>query len=299
MNILHMKYAVEVARLGSLSRAAESLLTAQPNISRSIKELEGDLGITIFARTAKGMVPTPEGEEFLSYAESILSEINAVERRYRERTPRRAVFAISAPHAPYIAEAFSRFLTGAGDTVSDAFYRETTTARTVKYVQDRSFPLGIVRYPAREDESYKRQLEERGLEYELIAEFRYRVLAREDSPLIDGSIAPSELVEIVHADPDLPAPTAALPREGGHRRICLYDRASQFDLLANDRLTYLLASPVSRTTLERYRLIQLPEDKHTPLFRDLLIRRADYRLTSLDRTFITKLCEVKRELIRN
>ena len=64
MNILHMRYAVEVARLGSLSKAAETLMTAQPNISRSIKELEGDLGITIFSRSAKGMVPTAEGEDF-------------------------------------------------------------------------------------------------------------------------------------------------------------------------------------------------------------------------------------------
>ena len=39
MNILHMKYAAEVARLGSLNKAAETLMIAQPNISRSIKEL--------------------------------------------------------------------------------------------------------------------------------------------------------------------------------------------------------------------------------------------------------------------
>ena len=62
MNILHIKYAVEVARLGSLNKAAETLLIAQPNISRSIKELEGDLGITIFNRSAKGIVLTPEGD---------------------------------------------------------------------------------------------------------------------------------------------------------------------------------------------------------------------------------------------
>ena len=75
MNILHIKYALEVARLGSLNKAAESLLTAQPNISRSIKELEADLGITIFNRSAKGMELTPEGEEFMSYAKEILKQI--------------------------------------------------------------------------------------------------------------------------------------------------------------------------------------------------------------------------------
>ena len=84
LNLLHMKYAVEVARLGSLNKAAESLLTAQPNISRSIKELEADLGISIFSRSAKGMVLTPAGEEFINYAQSILKQIDDVEALYKQ-----------------------------------------------------------------------------------------------------------------------------------------------------------------------------------------------------------------------
>ena len=74
MNLLHMKYAVEVARLGSLNKAAETLMIAQPNISRSIKELEADLGIDsikrveIFADVLKklGVTLTPDETEELS-----------------------------------------------------------------------------------------------------------------------------------------------------------------------------------------------------------------------------------------
>ena len=63
MNILHMKYAVEVARLGSLNKASESLMIAQPNISRSIKELEADIALLEgrlagrSVRKAVGVVP--------------------------------------------------------------------------------------------------------------------------------------------------------------------------------------------------------------------------------------------------
>ena len=84
MNILHIKYAAEVARLGSLNKAADVLMIAQPNISRSIKELESDLGITIFKRCAKGMVLTPDGEEFMDYAQSILIQIDRMEQPYRD-----------------------------------------------------------------------------------------------------------------------------------------------------------------------------------------------------------------------
>ena len=58
MNILHMKYAVEVARIGSINKAAEELYIAQSNLSRCIKDLEADLGIVIFDRSFRGMVLT-------------------------------------------------------------------------------------------------------------------------------------------------------------------------------------------------------------------------------------------------
>ena len=59
MNILYLKYAVEVAKTKSISRAAENLYMGQPNLSRAIKELEESLGITIFARSPQGVKTTP------------------------------------------------------------------------------------------------------------------------------------------------------------------------------------------------------------------------------------------------
>ena len=94
MNILHLKYAVEVARCGSINQAAEALYINQPNLSRAIKELENSLGITIFDRTAKGMFVTPEGEEFLGYAKKILSQIDEVESIYKAGVPIKQRFSI-------------------------------------------------------------------------------------------------------------------------------------------------------------------------------------------------------------
>ena len=67
MNISHLKYAVEVEKARSISQAAENLYMGQPNLSKAIRELEDDLGITIFKRTSKGVIPTQKGEEFLGY----------------------------------------------------------------------------------------------------------------------------------------------------------------------------------------------------------------------------------------
>ena len=89
MNLLHMKHALEVAKAGSLSKASEVLLIAAPNISRSIKELETDLGISIFDRTQNGMKLTPEGEEFINFAKGILGQIDEVEKFYKTGAPKK------------------------------------------------------------------------------------------------------------------------------------------------------------------------------------------------------------------
>ena len=141
MNVLHMKYAVEVARLGSLNKAAESLLIAQPNLSRSVKELEAELGITIFTRSAKGMVLTPEGEEFIGYASEILKQIDQVDKMYKEGAPKKQRFSISALSAGYISEAFAQFSkTLSADSV-EVFYKEADTQKTIQNVLTNDFPL--------------------------------------------------------------------------------------------------------------------------------------------------------------
>ena len=121
-----MKHAIEVAKSGSLSKASEVLLIAAPNISRSIKELETDLGITIFDRTQNGMKLTPEGEEFINIARGILGQIEEVEKFYKTGEPQKQKFSISVPRACYISEAFANFSKSLTNDAAEVFYKETT-----------------------------------------------------------------------------------------------------------------------------------------------------------------------------
>ena len=104
MNIAHLKYAVEVEKTASITKAAENLFMGQPNLSRGIKELEETLGVKIFKRTSKGIVPTPQGEEFLGYAKSILAQIEEMESLYKPEKNNKLKFSISVPRASYIAD---------------------------------------------------------------------------------------------------------------------------------------------------------------------------------------------------
>ena len=107
MNILHMKYAVEVARTNSINKAAEELFVGAPALSRAIKELEAGLGVTLFDRSAKGMTLTPDGELFVSYAEKALKQIEDIEAIFKDGTTAKRQFSARWPGPkPWVA--FSR-----------------------------------------------------------------------------------------------------------------------------------------------------------------------------------------------
>ena len=306
MNILHMKYAVQVAKDGSINRASETLLIAQPNLSRAIKELEADLGITIFVRSAKGMELTPDGEEFISYAKAILSQIEDVERRYREGMHDKQVFSISVPRATYISEAFTSFCRMLGEEPVEVIYRETNSSRTIKNIMEDGYKLGVIRYAANYDRYFKEMLDEKGLVYELVAEFRYMLVVSRDSALAKlQHIRLSDLhpyIEIAHADPYVPSlPTAAVMKtelsEDIRRRIFVFERGSQFDLLSDNPETFMWMSPLPQRTLERYGLVQRTCAENHKIYKDVLIHHRDYTLSKLDKCFITEMYNASRHCV--
>lgn len=306
MNVLHMKYAVEVAKAGSLNKAAQTLLIAQPNLSRSIKELEAELGITIFNRSAKGMFLTPDGEEFIGYAQNILRQIDQVESMYRGAAMPKQRFSISVPRATYISEAFTQFSRQLSDQSAELFYKETNSQRTIRNLLERDFSLGIIRYAENYDQYFRALMDEKELNYEMICEFSYQLLMSREHPLAEKEEITfddlSSFIEIAHADPYVPSiPLSKVVKEelpdNISRRIFIYERASQFDLLAENTQTFMWVSPVPGKVLDRYGLVQRTCPQNRKIYRDVLIYRSGYKLTSLDKAFITELCAAKRKYL--
>ena len=71
MTLQQLNYAITIAETGSMNRAAEKLYIAQPSLSASMQELEKELGISIFNRGGRGVTLTPEGQEFILYANQV------------------------------------------------------------------------------------------------------------------------------------------------------------------------------------------------------------------------------------
>ncbi len=288
MNILHMKYAVEVANAGSLNRASEELLIAPPNLSRSIKELEADLGIIIFDRSSKGMVLTRRGEEFIHYAKQILEQIDDVERAFKDMPPEKKQFSISVPRASYIADAFVRFSKTIGEEPVELYYKETNPYRAIKNILEVNYRLGIIRYASGYNKYFIDTLDEKGLAYELVAQFHYVLIMSRNNPLASKPVIHfadlEPYIEIAHADPFVPTLPSAIVRkeelpDNIKRRIFVFDNPE----------TFMWVSPIPQNILDRHGLVQRECPDNTRIYKDVLIYRRNYKLSELDKKFIEEV----------
>lgn len=308
MNLLHMKYAVEIAETNSINKAADKLYVGQSALSRAIKELEASLGVTLFERSAKGMFLTADGEIFIRHAKNVLAQIDEIEDMFSGGTISKKHFSVSVPRASYIAEAFAEFSKVIDkDMQAEILYKETNSMRAVKNILQEDYKLGIIRYAENYDKYYKTMMDEKGLDYELITEFRHVLIMSSESPLAKkekityGDLV--DLVEISNPDPYVPSlPLAEVRKEElseiSSRRIFVFERASQFELLSENPETYMWVSPVPQKTIERFGLAQRKCDENKRVYKDLLIHRKDYSHSELDNMFIEYVIKSKREVLK-
>lgn len=306
MNLIHLKYAVEVDKTRSINKAAENLFMGQPNLSRAIKELETSLGITIFKRTSKGITPTPKGEEFLEYAKSILAQVDKVEALYNKEVKNRQIFNISVPRASYITQAFCALANTLDLTKEiEINYKETNSLKAINNILQADYNLGIIRFQSVFEPYFKNLIKEKGLKSKEVWEFKYRIIMSEKHPLAEKkNITYDDLkkyTEIAHGDPYVPflsisdIKKAELP-DFINKRIFVYERGSQFDLLCDVPSTYIWVSPMPKNILERYSLVERECTDSDLLYKDLLIYKKEYRFSKLDKLFVNKLKTIRDKL---
>ena len=302
MNLQYLRYALEISRTGSISKAAENLSVAQPNLSRAVKELETSLGISIFERTRTGMTVTPEGEKLLSAGDRILRQVGELETMFDGESRIRESLSLSAPSAAYIAHAFSSF---SASLPKEDLYEARLSLQgltdTVEAVTRGTTKLGIIRIPLHFEKYYTDKLTEKGLSWETVLNFSPVYLMGLGSPLADREVIfPSDLAGLspvtcpeslpIDDDGTLSGGQISLPKE-----ITVSDCATAYALLATDSSLYLTAPPMPASWATQYGLTQRSAVKTTP-YRDLLIRRKDYRPTPTDESLLRAIKETVRAL---
>lgn len=133
-----------MAEEGKINLAAKKLYISQPSLTQAVRELESDLGIEIFSRTNRGVVLTPEGEEFLSYARQVIEQVDLLEAKYKGKKSVKRSFCVSCQHYSFAVEAFITLIRETGAEEYDFSLRETQTYEIIEDVASLKSQVGVL-----------------------------------------------------------------------------------------------------------------------------------------------------------
>jgi DNA-binding transcriptional LysR family regulator len=164
MTLQQLKYALTIADCGSMNEAAKRLFLSQPSLSETIKELEQEIGLQIFLRSNRGIVITPEGEEFLGYARQVTEQFALLKNRYIEKQTKEK-FSVSMQHYTFAVKAFVETVKKAGIDSYEFAAHETTTYDVMENVKNFKSEIGVVYLNDFNENVMMKMLREKGLEF--------------------------------------------------------------------------------------------------------------------------------------
>ena len=152
MELYQLRQLIAFAECGTLSKAAETVHTSQPALSRSMQNLEKELGVSLFTRTKNSIELTETGKLAAGHAHSIVSAYNDMVQAVREADRRLRSFSFGsiAPApiwelTPIVSHLFS------GKTIRTDL--QETEEALIRGLNDKTYNLIIVRYPLEEKDS--------------------------------------------------------------------------------------------------------------------------------------------------
>ena len=185
MTFQQLNYIVEISKCGSINKAASKLFLSQSGISTAVRDLEEELGLKFFNRSNRGVEFTPEGQEFLGYAISLLEQKRRIESLYGESRDMQAAthFSVSTQRYPFVEDAFLKMLDQTQDNRFQYSLKETGMDGVIDDVYDHRAEIGIIFLTNDTEKMIGRLLGSRGLEFHELVEVPACVFVRKDHPL--------------------------------------------------------------------------------------------------------------------
>lgn len=143
MTLQQLQQVIIIAESRSMNEASKKLFVSQPNLSAVVRELEEEAGITIFIRSNRGIVITPEGEEFIGYAKQVVEQYHLMERRYMNSESKKK-FSVSMQHYSFAVQAFVEMVQSVGMEEYEFAIHETQTNQVIENVRSMKSELGVL-----------------------------------------------------------------------------------------------------------------------------------------------------------
>lgn len=183
MTLTQLNYIITIAEKKSMNKAAELLYVSQPSLTSAIKELEKELGITIFRRGGRGVTLTNDGAEFLLYAKQIYGQYESVLEKYGKGGTRKKKFGVSTQHYSFAVKAFVDMVKEFDMSKYEFAIRETKTAEVIGDVSTVKSEIGILYLCDFNRKSMERLLKSAGLEFYHLIDCQAYVYIWKNHPL--------------------------------------------------------------------------------------------------------------------
>ena len=144
MTIQQLNYVITISEKGSLNKAAEVLFVTQPSLTSAVRELEKELGITIFNRGGKGVTLTNDGAEFIQYARQVVAQYDRLLEKYGRGGNLRKKFGISCQHYSFAVKSFVEMVKQFDTDEYEFAIRETKTREVIEDVTTGKSEVGIL-----------------------------------------------------------------------------------------------------------------------------------------------------------
>ena len=144
MTLQQLYYAITISEMGSFNKASEVLYIAQPSLTSSIQELEKELGITVFNRSARGVTLTNDGEEFIQYARQVVQQYDRLLEKYGKTATLKKKFGISTQHYSFAVKSFVEMVKQFDTEEYEFAIRETKTREVIDDVSSGKSEIGLL-----------------------------------------------------------------------------------------------------------------------------------------------------------
>lgn len=183
MTLQQILYALTIAEVGSMNKAAEQLYVSQPTLTNAIKTLEDEIGFPVFLRTSRGVALTEEGAEFLRYGRQVYLQYDLLMERYGERGKRKRKFAVSTQHYSFAVKAFVETVREFEGPQYELAIRETRTQDVIRDVGISWSEIGILYLSEFNQKMITKLLRENDLEFHPLRECNAYVFLWKGHPL--------------------------------------------------------------------------------------------------------------------
>ena len=158
MTLQQIRYVIAIEQEGSFSEAAKKMFVSQPSISAMVKDLETELGITIFQRGRQGVILTVDGKEFLKYAYQMLDCESMIQSRFFPGASKLSQhFSVSSQHYTFVINAFAKLESRLKNSPYHLRLKETLTSEVIQDVAKQRSEIGVI-FLSDSSEKYIRRL---------------------------------------------------------------------------------------------------------------------------------------------